>query len=265
MVDSRAGQVRRNWERTYNIDIDSVTKMQLWHCMDQERLYHNELVNQLNGKVRVMADEILGIKDQYEKLWGTVAQSKTKIGQIAKKPLEEWPDVMKPYYDLVVKDGKQLLSEKSILIYDIAASEANLHPQMRKAIALEILKWVQPQAKQLMGLKNTSGQMGSPVHMLQPLNPESKRHVQLVGTLAEITYDEAENQSIVRIPYSTREIVIRNQDLTKTPHDNIVIRQTPGRVVDANTPWQMTIKEGKGRYMVDLVDAAGYSRKPRKK
>lgn len=265
LVDSRAGQMRRSWERTYNIDLDSVTKMQLWHCMDQERLYHNELVNQLNAKTRVMANEILAIKDQHEKLWGAVAQSRIKLSQVARKPIEEWPEHLKTFHDLVVKDGKQLLSEKSLLIYDIAAAESNLHPQMRKAIALEILRWIQPQAKQMLGLNNSSGQMGSPVHMLQPLNPENKRHVQLLGSMAEISYDESQNLSTIRIPYSSKEIVIRNQDLTKTPYDNIVIRQTPGRNVDANSPWQITIKEGKGRYMLDLVDASGYSRKPRKK
>lgn len=257
--------MRRNWERTYNIDIDSATKMQLWKCMDQERLYHNELVTQLNGKSRVLASEILAIKDHHERLWGALAQTKTKLSQISRRPIDTWPEALKPFHELVIKDGKQLISEKSMLVYDIAAAEANLHPQMRKAIASEILKWIQPQVKQLLGLNNSSGQMGSPVHMLQPLNPENKRHVQLLGTLAEITYDEVQNQSTIKIPYAPNGIVIRNQDLTKTPHDNIVIRQTPGRDINANTPWQITIKEGKGRYMLDLIDVSGYSKKPRRK
>jgi len=263
-MDSESGRIRKSWERTYNIDIDAVTKMQLWHCMDQERLYHNELVNQLNGKVRVMANEILGIKDQYERLWGAVAQSKTRLSSVARKPVDEWPEQLKPYHDLVIKDNKQLLSEKSMLIYDIAAVEANLHPLMRKAIALEILKWIQPQAKQLLGLNNSSGQMSSPVHMLQPLSSENKRHVQLLGSIAEITYDEHQKQSTIKIPYSTKDIVIQNQDLTKTPHDNIVIRQVPGREINANTPWQITVKEGKGRYIVDLIDVSGYGKKRRR-
>jgi hypothetical protein len=257
--------MRRSWERTYNIDIDPATKMQLWKCMDQERLYHNELVNQLNGKTRVLANEILAIKDQHERLWGAVAQTKARLGQLARTPVDTWPEALRPFHDIVVKDGKQLISEKSMLIYDIAAAEANLHPLMRKAIAMEILKCIQPQAKQLLSLNNSSGQMGSPVHMLQPLNPENKRHVQLLGTMAEISYDEAQNQSIIKIPYSSSDIVIRNQDLTKTPYDNIVIRQMPGREINANTPWQITIKEGKGRYMLDLIDVSGYSKKPRRK
>ncbi len=265
LVDPNQKVMRRSWERTYNIDIDPATKMQLWKCMDQERLYHNELVTQLNGKSRVLANEILGIKDQHERLWGALAQAKVRLSQISRRPIDEWPEAVRPFHDIVIKDGKQLISEKSMLVYDIAAAEANLHPQMRKAIAMEILKWIQPQVKQLLSLNNSSGQMGSPVHMLQPLNPENKRHVQLLGTLAEITYDAVQNQSTIRIPYSANDIVIRNQDLTKTPHDNIVIRQMPGRDINANTPWQITIKEGKGRYMLDLIDVSGYSRKPRRK
>lgn len=261
MVESNMSHARRTWERTYNIDIDASTKIQLWKCMDQERLYHNELVNQLNSKTRVMANEILGIKDQYEKLWGAVAQSKVKLSSLMRKPIEEWPEPLKPMYDMVINNGKPLISEKSLLVYDIAAAEANLHPMMRKAIALEILKWIQPQAKQLLGLNNSSGQMGSPIHMLQPLSSENKRHVQLLGSLAEITYDDNQKQSTIKIPYSTKDIVIQNQDLTKTPYDNIVIRQTPGREINANTPWQITIKEGKGRYMIDLIDVSGYGRK----
>lgn len=264
MADSNQRQLRRSWERTYSIDIDPATKMQLWKCMDQERLYHNELVNQLNSKSRVLGNEILSIKDQHERLWGAIAQTKTRLSQIISMPVENWPEELQPFADIVVKEGRRLISEKAILVYDIAATDANLHPLMRKAIALEILRWVQPQVKQLLGLNNSSGQMGSPVYMLQPLNPENKRHIQLLGTIAEIVYDESQNQSIIRIPYSQKDIVIHNQDLTKTPHDNIVIRQTPGREINANTPWQITVKEGKGRYMIDLVDVSGYSRKSRR-
>ena len=265
MINANTNVIRRTWERTYHIDIDNATKINLWQCMKYERQYHNTLITELNGKLRVLSTEILNLKDNHERLWGAVAQTATKLRSVASKPIDLWPEDLRPFKDMIAKDGKLIMNERMLVLYDIAAADGNVHPQMRRSIALEILKWIQPQAKIMLGLSNsTTGQMNMPMLMLQPLDHNKKRHVQLLGTLASIAYDTVQRISTIKIPYSDSIITVKNQDLTKMPADNIVIRQVPGREITITTPWQITIKEGHGRYMVDLIDIT-YDQPKRKK
>lgn len=200
-----------------------------------------------------MSNEILNIKDHLERLWGAVAYSKTKLRSLVKKPVEEWPSELRPFANLIVKDNKLAIDEKLLMIYDIAAYDVDLDPNMRRAIAQEILKWVQPQARSMHAMlsEETLSRFAAPVHMLQPLTPETKRHLQLIGAVIAVSYDPELKQSTIKIPYLPHAIAVKGQDLSKVAFDNVVLRPS------ATNPsvWQLTAKEGNGRYQVDLVDA----------
>jgi len=264
--DSNGGFQRRNWERTYRVDLDAVTKRNLHNYMGQELLYYNSMVSEFNSKVRVLYKEISDMKDQQEKLWLLVAQTGQDLRALSGKPTEEWPESFRSHANIIAKDGRFSISDRMMMIYDIAAAKAILDPNVRRSIAAEILRWVQPQAKQIgMANESSTGQMRSPLQMLQPMEIENKRHVQLNGDSARVTYDPERKATSIRIPYSKQEIVIENQDLTKMPHDHIIIRQKPGVIPKMDTPWQLTVKEGTGRYLLDLIDMVPYpKRKPRR-
>lgn len=245
----------RSWERTYKIYLDAATKRSLWSRMKQELHYYNTLVNELNSKIRVFPSEISEIKDQYEKLWIAVAQSETDPRSLVDKPLDTWPEQLKPFSDIIVRDGKPAMNDRKMLLYSIPATKADIHPLVRRSIALEILKWIQPAAKSIaQSNSNNNGQMNGPLQMLQPMSIESKRHVQLLGNSIDITYDPERRTTNVKIPYSEKTIEIPLQDLTTSAVENVIIRQTPNQLVDETSPWQITIKNGSGRYLLDLVD-----------
>lgn len=247
-------QPSRSWERTYNIELDNSTKKNLWSYMKHELHYYNTLVNELNGKIRVFPNEIANIKDQYEKLWSTIAQTGVDIRNLVKTPVDTWPESFQPFKNILVENGKILLDDKKMMLYAIPASKADIHPLVRRSIALEILKWIQPVAKSIEQSSKHNGSLSGPLQMLQPLSIENKRHVQLVSNIVDLTYDPEKNVTLIRIPYSDKEISIQNQDLTKTACDNIIIRQVPNRTVNHLSPWQLTIKQGAGRYLLDLID-----------
>ncbi len=252
MADYSITKPKRTWERTIAFEVDVGERARLLALIQLERQYHNYLVNELNSKLRVMSNEILNIKDHLERLWGAVAYSKTKLRTLLKKPVEEWSAELRPFANLIIKDGKIAIDEKLLMIYDIAAYDVDIDPNMRRAIALEILKWIQPQARSINAvLSETTGRFAAPVHMLQPLSVETKRHLQLTGSVVSVTYDHEKNQSAIKIPYLANAILVKGQDLSKVAFDNIVLRPS------ANNPvvWQLTAKEGNGRYQVDLVDA----------
>jgi hypothetical protein len=252
MADHSVTKPKRNWERTINFELDAGEKVRLLTLIQNERQYHNFLVNELNSKLRVMSNEILNIKDHYERLWGAVAFSKTKLRSLLKKSTDDWPAELRPFANLIIKDGKLAIDEKLIMIYDIAAYDVDLDPSMRRAIASEILKWIQPQARAIDAmLNNTTNRLAAPIHMLQPLTADNKRHLQLIGNVVSVEYDSEHNQSTITIPYLKNSIVVKNQDLTKSSFDNVVLRPSATN----QTAWQLTAKEGSGRYQVDLLDA----------
>ena len=255
--DNRQNTYKKQWERVYSITLDAETQKSLWRAMAQELQYCNSLIVQLNGKIRVLGNEIANVKDQMEKLWLATAQAGVDPSTLARKDADAWPEPLRPFRDIIAKDGKQLISDRAMMILRIAASPADIHPVVRKAIAAEVMKHVQPQAKILnQSLESSTGQMRSPLHMLQPNELTYKRHVQLVGTAVSLSYDDSQRITHVHIPYSSKSIEIRGQDITQNPHDNIIIRQLPNQPVTSATPWQIVIKEGSGKYLLDLVDAS---------
>jgi hypothetical protein len=245
----------RNWERTYNISIDTVSARTLRAYMHQEINYYNTLINEFNSKLRVLYNEIGDIKDQNERIWLIVAQTGIDLRTLISKPIDTWPEALKPYAESIVKNNKLLLSERMMLLFDIAASKSLIHPIMRKLLAAEVLHWVQPQAY-LIAESNShpTGQLRCPLQMLQTKDYAFKRHVQLIDSIIDIIYDQSRKSTFIKIPYLTVPIQIEGYDLTRMPHNNIIIRQCQGKLPDENTPWQLTVREGIGNYLIDITD-----------
>ena len=257
---------RRNWERTYSISPDVTTRRNLRAYMQQELNYYNTLVTELNSKLRVLYVEIESLKDHYERLWLIVSQDGVDLRALAKEPVDTWPEFLKPYAEYIVNNNKLLLSDRMMMLFDIAATKATLHPFIRRSIATEVLRWVQPQAKQIAESNlNSTGQMRSALQMLQPMEYAFKRHVQLTNGIAEFDYDPNSKATKIKIPYASQPIIVEGHDLTKTPHDHIIIRQKPGALPNEDTPWQVTVREGTGKYLLDVTDMSYIPRKRAKR
>lgn len=257
---------RRNWERTYSISPDVTTKRNLRAYMHQELNYYNTLVTELNSKLRVLYNEIESLKDHYERIWLAVAQGGVDLRALAKVSIDTWPESLKPYAEYIASNNKLLLSDRMMMLFDIAATKATLHPLIRRAIATEVLHCVQPQAKQIAEANtNSTGQMRTALQMLQPMEYAFKRHVQLTNGIAEIDYDAESKSTRIKIPYSTQPIMVEGHDLTKMPHDHLIIRQKPGALPNEDTPWQLTVREGSGRYLLDVTDMSYMPRKRAKR
>jgi len=252
----------KNWERSYRINLDNNTKRYLHGYMQQELKYYNSLVTGFNSKIRVLCKEIDGIKDQMERIWLAVAQTSCDLRTLIVKDASEWPEPLRLYRDTITDGKKLLINDRTMMLIDIAASKAILHLLVRRSIAAEVLRWVQPQAKQIADADESStGQMRSPLQMLQPFDNLHKRHLQLSKDLTDISYDQQNRSTVIKIPYSSISITVEGHDLTKQPHDHIIIRQKPGMIPDENTPWLVTVKEGSGRYLLDLVEMTNTSTK----
>jgi hypothetical protein len=255
---------RRNQDRTYTIELTDKSKKLLIQTMKEELNYYNTLVFGSNSKIRTLVNEIDQIKDNYEKLWLAVAQTETDLRLLVTKPLDNWPEIFRPFSDMIVKNNRLIITDRMMILFDIAATKSNINSIMRRLIAMEVLHWIQPQAKQLAESDlSVTGQMRTPIQMLQPTDFMFKRHIQLISGLTKLTYNKELNQSILTIPYTSDALIIENNDLTKLPHSYFIIRQKFGEVPTSDTIWQLTVKENNSKYLLDLIDMS-YVRKQKR-
>jgi len=247
---------RRNNERRYFIELDQVTKHNLLGYISNELTYYNELVNGLNSKLRVFPNEILAIKDRYERLWATIAQTSIDIRSFAKKDIASWPSEFTEFRSTIVDGNRIIISDKMMMLYDIARTSANIDPLIRRSIAIEILHWIMPQAKSIVDSeKNINGHMSSAVQLLQPLDLRKKRNLQLFKNTVDVKYNKELHQSTINIPYSSTPIVIKGHDVNKFPFDNVLIKCTPVSKGSSELNWSIVLKEGSGRYLLDYTDS----------
>lgn len=247
---------RRNIEKTFDLTISDATKRNLNGYMQEELKYYNTLVNGFNSKIRVLEAEFELLKDNYEKLWLDVAQTGIDIRSFANKPIAEWPDMFKPYANIIVSGIRFIVSDRMMILFDLAATKAIFHQSIRRAMAYEVLHYVRPQAKQIAESDaNVTGQMKSPIQMLQPYLLLYKRHVQLINNIVETTYNEESGSTVIKIPYSKEPVIVEGHDLTKIPHNHFIIRQKVGDTPKIDTPWQITIRKGIEKYLLNVTDS----------
>ena len=247
---------RRNTDRVYRLDVDTATANSLRAYMQQELLYHNSLITAFNAKLRVLGPEIESLKESRERLWLLVAQTKTDLRELAKIAITEWPDQFKTYSNLIVSNGKLAFDNKMMMLFDIATSKGIIHPTVRRNIAAEILKWIQPQVKIINESElSLTGQMRSAIVMLQPATEIVKRHLQLSDDCFTIVWDDINKCSKISVPYSKTPLIINEHNLAKIPHNYIIIRQKPGRNYTFATPWQIVVKDITANYVLDMFDS----------
>lgn len=264
MVDNVQGK-RPNRERSHVIDIDSVTKRHLMFFMKQELDYYNTMVNNATMRLRAFPDEILGLKDGYERLWSNLAYNGRSIRELAKLELKKWPRELRTSVpQSATKNGKLALDERKLMMLDIAGTKGNIHPQMRRTLAAELLRSMMPQAEQLANAqRNSAGTMRSPVHMLTPLEYPEKRHLQLSSDIPSMVWDPENKRTEITVPYTDKPLIVRDFNLTDEKFDIMIIRQQPNVEVTDSTPWQIALMHTSHRYLLDLTDQSLHVRRKR--
>jgi hypothetical protein len=233
--------------------------------MAQELNYYNGMVNNATIRLRAFPEEIMALKDGLERLWSAVAFSGQNIRELAKLEMVKWPRELRTAVpSAYIKDGKLNFNDKKFMLFDIVSMKGNIHPQMRRNLAAELLRNIIPQAEQLVqGQKNTAGQMRDPVHMLMPMDYPERRHIQLVRDAVTMSYDHDKKQTEITIPYTDKPLIVRDSNLTVEKYDILVIRQQPNVEVNESTNWQVAMMHTTHRYLLDMTDQNVHARKRR--
>jgi hypothetical protein len=247
---------RRNRERSQVIITDSVTRRHLKFFIDKEFNHQNQMISISTMRLRAFPEEILGLKDGFERFWNSLAFNGHSVRDLAKIPVSKWnKDLRNSVPSSAVVDDKLSLSERKMMLFDIASLNGGIHPSMRRAMASEILKTLIPQAEQILSSqKSATGQMRTPVQMLQAYQYPEKRHLQLTRDLVGMHYDSASGITEIKIPYTDKPLIAKDVNLTNEKYDLMIIRQTPNIEVSDATPWQVDLMHTTHRYLLELTD-----------
>lgn len=256
-------QKRKNarTQRSLTIKIDANDQIRLNYFIKQELNFYNSLVSGLGSRVRAFPQDICDLTERYEKLFGELAANNTDVNKLRNsKKIESWAENLRPYYDLVIGSDKvKPLSERLAIIFELAASGGVIDPLMRKNIAIETLRFCKEQAriyKSELPQKNEN----SNLFKIAPTNLNTqdlinKRHVQLVKSLVEISYDEKTESSKIKNPYTMQPITVEGVDLTENKDWQIMIlHQERGTIATSTTNWVVDFKEANSTYLLKYLD-----------
>lgn len=270
-MHSKGGQMaetqstRRNRDRSQNIELDSISKKHLKFFMEQELNYYNLLINNATIRLRAFPEEFVGMKDGWERLWASLAYHGRSIRELAKIDISKWPrDLRVSVPNVAIKGGKLNLEDRKMMLFDIVGIRGNIHPMMRRNLAVEVLRNMIAQAENLVSSqKSATGQMRVPVHILQPMSYPERRHIQLSKDTVEMHYDHETRQTIIKVPYTDKPLIAKDVNLTDEKYDIMVIRQQPNVETNESTPWQVTLLHSSHRYLLDMTDQNVYVKKKR--
>lgn len=171
-------------------------KLQL--LINEEIKYHNTLLDTFSRRVRTMPVFLIDLVGPWVELFGDVAYHNINLRT---QTTENLSPVYEKYRGLLFdKNGNSKLDSKTLLFYDIVTTPSYLQPEMRKSIAIELLKYHQEQAINYTRLSNNPEFVfRDPPQMLNPMENRKKKHYQaLRSTLTEEVIDK---ELHIKIPY----------------------------------------------------------------
>lgn len=256
---------RATREKSFHVEVDTVSRRHLMFFIKNELDYYNELINNVTMRLRAFPEEITSLREGYGKLWTAVAYSGKNFRELLKTKVSSWPKaISESVPTFIIKNDQVILDDRKVMLFDAISVKGDIHPTMRKNIASELLSAILPQADQLIqGQKNLQGQMRDPVHMLVPHYYPERRHIQLTRELVKLNYNKDKQQTEVTIPYTDKPLIVKDHNIVDEKWDIMLIRQQPNISVTVDSPWQIDLMITSHKYLLDITDQNIYSKKRR--
>jgi hypothetical protein len=175
---------------------------------------------------------------------------------------------LQPFTQLITgrdATGKRILTDSHLIILEAAggggstAGNTNgVHPEVRRNMALEMLRHYQEQSKIMtQGVPKSQREEFShraAMSFLESLDEIRKRHVQVPRSIVSVKWDEKEGHTTIRTPYTLKPIVLENFNLSEPGWNLMILHQQPGSMITKNSPWLADFKKDSSGYLLRYVD-----------
>jgi hypothetical protein len=240
------------------VEINPSDKLRLERFCKEETSYYNYLIAGFSSRVRAFPENILEFDDNWQKIFGFVAETKTRLKPLLKESRSSpLPKFLEPYRSIIFSN----LTERRALLCDIAAGPGNIIPKVRHNMAIEILSFYIEQATRIMTpAAKTSNEDEALLYkvapeMLEIVDTSRKRHLQIPKSELVVTWNESLFASEIRVGYAAYPIRIPNINLVENHNWNfILIHQQPGIVPNPSTPWMIDFRRTNSLYMLKYLD-----------
>lgn len=211
-----------------------------------EIAYYNALVAALSSRVRTMPD---ALQEVSETIWEEVAAHAYNLAAITP---DNCPAGLKAA-GLTFENGRVAMPERLVLLYSAAGAASALHPEVRRAIAREMLSFHRSLATSLAAPAFADQVLRGPVETLSPHDGRVKRHVQLPAAAIRVIQ---EGRMIVT-PYTRAPIELKGR-VPETPWNVVVLRER-----EIGGGWNVEFRKEKTSYVLKLFDSPSNRRKPK--
>lgn len=235
----------RSTSWSYQITLKPHDQIRVRHFIDHERAYYNAVITGLAAPLRSMPATLQAMTGRLEDLYGLAAAHALNPTQVK---AEKRPKAFASFKELIASADM-----RTSLLFDIAAKPATLHHAVRKAIAVEALRYAKDQSVAISDAAQIDGTYRFAIQSLQPLEREQKRSVQMPRST--ITVTETETEITLKFPYTLDAVTV-----SKPPVNwNMAHLRDDG----AGT-FTLELAQESASYNLRRTDASGFKkRKPR--
>jgi hypothetical protein len=247
---------RENW--TLRVDIEPTDKSLLRTAFNQELSFYNGLVQGLSTRLRAFPEVLLTFTGQWEELFADLAQTGVNVNRV--RSPDQLTGPLTKHRDLLFnKEGRpQPIPERIGLILELASISGAILPEVRRAMALEMMRFYRAQAQassNTMPTHQQEEQLYKQAHEnLEIADHVRKRHVQLPRAAVKMTYDEESHRTDFRLPYIRNPISVSGNFTHANSWNLLLVKQAGEGMPNSKTPWLIELRKTPHQYLVKLLD-----------
>ncbi len=234
-----------------------------------ENRFYNNIVNLLLPRLRNRPQFFSELSDEQVELFSRLAFYSFDVNSLAGKKSEntELPDRLEPYRDILfgIHGDKEVgLSDRLSVFYDPLGMVADLWPWTREYMAFELLDFCINQSKSMRTARSTFEDDGdidyyaTSSEVLQGADLMQKRHLQLLKKDIELTWDEKNDRTLIKVPYLQTPIILEALNIIEHyKHWNfLIIHQDPQEIILTNAHWEIDFRTTFNKYLTKYVECA---------
>lgn len=242
-VDRR---VQTHW--TFRVEVSPSDKLMARQIIRNEIGYYNALLAGLASRPRTAPKFMVDLVGSYEIILGEVAAHRYNLRNM--KP-DNLPVSLQPYQRLLFGDGNRRVDEKLVMLAEVFATHAEIHPETRKTMALAMLKFYRDQSALFLSENNRSDQAYRMAgETLESLDHRSKRSFQLPRSSLNII--KKDGDTVVYLPYFSQPFVL-SEHIADSDWNLLILRDEDYGSMAAK--WTLEISKEPNQYLVKKFDS----------
>lgn len=265
----RSSRPRRQYGDSFHkvVEISSHQATILNQYIINETKYFNKTVNLLQPRLKSNPHFFSELTDRQIALFALIAFYAFDVTTLINKKSEntELPERLEPYRDILfgIHGDKEIgLSDRLSVFYEQLSMQGNIWPYTREYMAFELLDFCIKQARPMRTARSTFEEEGnidyfstSP-EVLQDVNLMQKRHIQLLKKDVELTWDEKNERTLIKIPHL--QTPIKLEALNIVEHFNnwnfLIIHQDPQEIILTKAHWEIDFRTTFSRYLIKYIE-----------